>query len=60
MRPDDSRQHVAEELLERAARFWGPERAKAIQPVLEEMAGKLLLLAQNPPNREEEPAFFLS
>ena len=60
MRPDETHQDVAQELLEQAAQLWGPERAEAIQPVLEEMAGNLLLLAQNPPHREEEPAFFLS
>lgn len=60
MRPDDSRQDVTQELVERASRIWGRSRGEVIRPVLEEMAGNLLVLAQNPPNPEEEPAFFLS
>ena len=59
MNPNLSRQEIAQELVAKAEELWGQERAEAIRALLEEVAGNLWLVAQNPPDREQEPAFFL-
>lgn len=54
-----SRDGIFRELTEKAADLWGPERAAAIRTVLEQMSNNIWLVAQNPPDSDEEPAFFL-
>lgn len=59
MNPRHSREEIAQELVAKATELWGQERAEAMRRALEEAAEHLLLVAQNLPGREEEPAFFL-
>jgi hypothetical protein len=50
---------ILEGLRAEAIRRFGPERAEAIRPALEQTAEELALIAAFPLDREEEPAFFL-
>ena len=52
-------QEIAQELIDAAVVLWGQERADAIRSTLEQTAENLSTIAQNLPDREEEPAFFL-
>jgi hypothetical protein len=54
-----SPQEIAQELIDAAVVLWGQERADAIRSTLEQTAENLSTIAQNLPDREEEPAFFL-
>ena len=58
LNPRHSQEEMAQELVSRATEVWGQERVEATRKVLEEMAGYLWVVAQNLPDREEEPAFF--
>ncbi len=58
--PDSHRaEWIAEGLRAEAVRRFGPERADAIRPILEQTALELAQIAAFPLDREEEPAFFL-
>ena len=59
MNPRLSQEGITEELVTKAAEFWGRERADAIRPMLEEMGGYLWVVSQNLPDPEREPVFFL-
>ena len=59
MNPRQSQEEILKELSAKATEFWGQERAEALRAVLEESAANLWLLAQNLPDVEQEPAFFL-
>ena len=58
LNPTRSREAMAQELVSRATEVWGRERVEATRKVLDEMAGYLWVVAENLPDREEEPAFF--
>ena len=47
-----------EKLYERAVERWGKERAEVLRPSLERLAESLRQVAEHPPIREEDPAFF--
>ncbi len=57
--PKGSQEELSRELIARAAAILGQERAEAIRATLSDAAANLLLVSQNLPHREEEPAFFL-
>ncbi|MCE2463175.1 MAG: hypothetical protein J4F46_04565 [Dehalococcoidia bacterium] len=57
--PKGSQEELSRELIARAAEILGQERAEAIRATLSDAAANLLLVSQNLPHREEEPAFFL-
>jgi hypothetical protein len=59
MDPGQSRQEIARELFAKATELYGPQRAEAIRATLDEAAEHLWVIAQNLPDKEEEPAFFL-
>ncbi len=59
MNPGQAQEGIAQELVAKATELWGQGRAQAIHRVLEETARNLWLVAENLPDREEEPAFFL-
>ena len=59
MDPKSSREEFARELMAEATQRWGPERAEAIKDQIDDVARCLWLVSQNPPDLEEEPAFFL-
>ena len=50
---------IAADLKEKAAQLWGQVRASQLDEPLNEMAGYIHQVAENLPDREEEPAFFL-
>ena len=50
---------LTEELRWVAERLLGKERAEVLDPALVDMASSVNSVMANPPNAEEEPAFFL-
>jgi len=48
-----------ESLFQAAMATWGQERAEAMRQNLERIAASLKEIAENPPVRDQEPAFFL-
>ena len=50
---------LTEELRWVAERLLGKERAEVLDPALVDMASSVNAVMANPPNAEEEPAFFL-
>lgn len=59
MDPGLARDQIARELVDKAAELWGRDRAEAVRPFLEGVADNLWIVRQNPPDPEQEPAFFL-
>ena len=59
MDPRHSQDAIAQELMAKATELWGQKRAEESREVLEQAAEYLWLIAQNLPDREQEPAFFL-
>ena len=57
--PRLSKEEMSRELVAKAIDLWGEARAEAIRNPLETMAENLWVLAQNLPDLEQEPAFFL-
>ena len=54
-----SLEEFAREFMAKAAQRWGPDRAEAIKDKIDDVARCLWLVSENPPDLEEEPAFFL-
>ena len=59
MEEKKERQAIAETLFCRASELYGPERAQALRPNLEQMAQHLWLLSTQAPPPEVEPRFFV-
>ena len=59
LNPLDPRDVIARELASKAAALWGPHRAEQLRTVLEGTADHLWTIAQNLPDEEQEPGFFL-
>ncbi len=59
MKPGLSRETLVEELVAKAAELWGQERADQIRDSLAVAGGNLWTIAQNPPDPEQEPAYFM-
>lgn len=53
-----SKQEISRELAKKAGVLWGEQRAQEIGAGLDQVAGFLERVAQNLPEKEEEPAFF--
>ena len=53
-----SKDEIVRELARKARELWGDKRAEEIGPGLAQMADFLHQVAQNLPDKEEEPAFF--
>ncbi|MBI5966437.1 MAG: hypothetical protein HY882_01080 [Deltaproteobacteria bacterium] len=54
-----TKEKFAEILSELAVRRFGEERAKVLNPAIQEIAQSLASIAEHIPELEEEPAFFL-
>ncbi len=53
-----SKDELSRELAKKAGALWGEKRAQEISAGLDQVAGFLERVAQNLPDKEEEPAFF--
>ena len=58
-RPMGSKEEVVASLKRRATELWGPERAEAIEATIEQTAGHIWQVSQDPPPADEEPGFYL-
>lgn len=58
MRPEVSREHIIQELTERARDLWGEERAKSMAASLEQTAGQLWDISRHLPHCDTEPGFY--
>ena len=59
MRQGATVEEIATELKQKAAQLWGQARATQLDGPLNDMAEFLHQVAENLPDREDEPAFFL-
>ena len=57
-RPDDDVARIAASLKRNAMDLWGPERAEALQPTIEETAQRVWRISQDPLPADEEPGFY--
>ena len=57
--PMASREEIVRSLDEKAAAFWGRERAETVRPLIEETAGRIWRISQHPPPGDQEPGFYL-
>jgi len=55
----DAIAEIAASLQRRASELWGPDRAEALQPVIERTALHIWRVSQDPVPADEEPAFYL-
>ena len=56
---EHSKDQIFQALFANAVEVWGRERAGDLRSFLDEVANHLWLVSKYPPDREEEPAFFL-
>ena len=56
--PMASREEIVSSLKQRASELWGEERALALLPVVEQTAGVIWQISQDPPPADEEPGFY--
>jgi hypothetical protein len=57
--PLGSREEIVASLERRAVDLWGRARAEAIRPIIEQTAGHIWRISQDPPPADEEPGFYL-
>ena len=49
---------IAASLKVRATELWGPERAEALGPLIEQTASHILQISRDPAPPDEEPGFY--
>ena len=56
--PMSSREEIARSLRDRAIELWGSERAEEIESAIQQTAGHIWQVSQDPPPSNEEPGFY--